>query len=322
MWRNIQVNTEEYEELNKIAEFVIDNEYDVLRKIVAHNPNFQVLGSSPLNLYPKIKKSIYNYATTTYSLIHSLENMGNIIKTGRIRTMGEYIEPLVEDPFIKTNERRILDDISIEKENMDILASFLFGNQRRMRRRRYGILPLAFLCSYQKGERSLFANIHSNSAVFDTRNKTWTILEPHAELSAESRKVRSIIHSFKRYIPKFVEYNYIQPRYFSIPLRIPDDGIQGEDYLCVSWMCFLVHLLISLYQTNTEEKATDIYLRLSNEHTKRHDIISFLNMIKRLYRNIPFVLRPLKLDTEFFVGVNVSASIISDLGLFELNDSI
>jgi hypothetical protein len=300
MWRNIKINEKEYEELNQIAEFIVDNEFDVFRKLVRHNPSFKILGSAQLQFFPT-KIDIYDYINSSYSLIHSIVNMNKIIEQWYDDYETDETEKTMKTSkfnHIEYNRKYLRKHLKNEQRITNTLSSFMFSPRMRAR---YGILPITFVCTYNKdiedneeSDKKLFSNYHSNAAVFDRETKSWTLVEPHGEINLDSKKIISCIKSLKQYISNFEEYEYIPIQNFTIPVDIPKGGTQGEDYLCVSWTCFLVNYMIN----------GDIGGNLYNEHIKRHNIVKFLKKVKSLYKNINMKLNPLDPEILKFLPSN------------------
>lgn len=307
MWRNTVIHKNEFEKMNQIAEFIIDNELRIYQKIINHHPDFHIIDTNCLHFFPKKIRSRMNYIDTSYTLGYNMENIAKMIQKYRIHTMQEYIVPAKEDPIMKHSQTRKQFSTILKNESNTInrLRTFLFQTSRS----NFGLLPLTFFCSYtDKTDKTYNTNktdntipyhlLHSNLAVFDKANHKWTIIEPHASLTAYSYKITSIIGSLCQYIHNFQSYQYVQPKDFTIPLNIPKEGVQNSDYLCVAWVCFLLYQMIRTKQTGIS------YPNWNHTLNKRRDLVNFLKMIETWCDRQKYILPTFNPEYEPYIPLN------------------
>lgn len=240
------VSKYEYETMSAYAQFISDNMNLILKKIIQPFNNIQLI-TQDLTFLTNNKNCEIEYYFNTFSLANT-KNFENIIsKIKQYKNLQAYI-PKSEDPICKTFHSRIS---KYNKENNSIITSFITSLTADNNNIQYIIIPMSIWCNYNienynNQQEWIFEENHANLLIINKKTLECTILDPHGPLT-NSKKTKSIITEFNKNIPSKYNIKFINNHKYKINhTKCTIEGeIQGQDYLCTTWVCYILYEILN-----------------------------------------------------------------------------
>lgn len=254
------VSQSEYDTISDYAQYVSDNMILILKDFVSSFENIKLIPED-LTLLTNNKNSEIEYQHNTFSLAntHNFEKI--ISKFKQYKNLQAYI-PKSEDPICKTFHERNKKYNQINHIIFTSIVDIMLNNSNN--KVKYIIIPVSLWCDYDITDFNdkqgwIFNQNHANILIINKSTLDCTILDPHGPMN-QSKKTKSIIYEFNKNIPSKYHIKYVNNENFKIndTKCVITHQIQGSDYLCSTWVCYMLYEILNDNTTLLNHKYKSI----------------------------------------------------------------